>query len=211
MNDYIKRTVNTFSIFSIFGPILYFLVTIIYFKLPLSEEKPKDQKVQTTMKIIQWYDKEKILNLTNPTHSFSQDIPFIKNRTLISKNFSLDEIYPSIPYGNIGLDAKIPTEKEIRESVSNQIAELVIMKDVFITHEGVFIYNNTLYPLDCDCHFSFCKESLKLNYPSRYRYIEVDNLIAITHEYGYFFAHWMMDFMPSFFLYHQKFYIIPKF
>ncbi|EAY03403.1 hypothetical protein TVAG_043490 [Trichomonas vaginalis G3] len=136
--------------------------------------------------------------------SYKKDIyPNNISRTLVTKEVILPNIYVTKTIGDVGKDAVIPSANAIQEYAKSGNAFLVQMKNVFVNNEGIVYANNVFYPGDCACHWRGCIDFEGKHFQKEFEYTTVDKAICITHEYGWFFAHWLIDFMP-------KFAIIPE-
>jgi len=158
------------------------------------------QEARSDFKCLQWRLGEKTYIRNTSKYITGINLPNIVQKVPITVKYDVGSIYPIRSYGELGNDAIIPSISEIKGNISNFEAFYMELKDVFVNHEGLFLYNDTFYPIDCDCHYTFClrNHNSEEAFPSKFNYVQIDDLVVITHEYGYFFAHFMMDFFPNF-------------
>jgi len=141
------------------------------------------------------YVHEKKLSKTYLNESIN--IPNIVSRIAIKNNFRVPSFTEAKKVGDIGSDSIIPSYSTVKNASESEKIEIVELKDVFVTKETIFIQDGVYYPFDCRCHWRVCSNSHK-GLPTSYDYVIHDRVISISHEYSYFYAHWIMDMMPSF-------------
>lgn len=140
---------------------------------------------------------DNIVQINKSNASFIENkMPNVVFRSLVTKPFTLDIVQPFQVVGELGNDAVIPTETEIKQFALSAKAFLTHMRNVFVTNEGIVISDNTFYPDQCDCHWRVCNDFRAKNFPQSFSYTAVESAVAVMHEYGWFFAHWMCDFLP---------------
>ncbi|EAY08871.1 hypothetical protein TVAG_051060 [Trichomonas vaginalis G3] len=137
-------------------------------------------------------------NLINPKEPklVENKFPNVVFQKIISTPIDIPVIHPFQTFGDLGSDAVIPTENEIRDFAKGSTQSLVQMKNVFVTNEGIMYSNNVFYPDQCDCHWRVCKDFKENIYPNLKVSERIPKAVVIMHEYGWFYAHWLCDFLP---------------
>lgn len=146
--------------------------------------------------------KYKIVSI--PEYSFKLKNPYIKvtynfpvSKVIdLSKSVELENVPKFLVYGDLGNDAKLPSEYDIRNFARNLTIELVLLENVFITNEGIVIKDNVYYYGNPECHYSV---NLHRRVPNELTVEYFSDTLMITHEYGWFYAHWVIDFLPILF------------
>lgn len=188
--------------FPLIGPLIISILVAVSMKTYDVSKPAKDQTIDFKEKWDVIKATSNVVTITNA--SFVENkYPNVVSRKLVTKPYNLPVIYDFKYTGNIGKDAVIPKETEIRNYSMSAEAYLVKMKKVYVTNEGIVFANDVFYTDDCACHWRVCNSFRGKFFPKQYSYTSVEQAICITHEYGWFFAHWLIDFMP-------KFSVIPK-
>jgi capsular polysaccharide biosynthesis protein len=161
-------------------------------------ESNASQILTFTDSISHWMMFKDAIIIKEPT--FVKDFYPNVSRKVVSEPWKLDRVYPVIVLGQLGNDSVIPTEQEVKDSALNSVVEFITMEDVYVNNEGIVIKDNVFYPGDCDCHWQQCMNFDYGVFRKYWKFDEYDECICITHEYGWFFAHLIIDFLPRFFL-----------
>jgi len=195
ISDTKKRVVYTDRIIWFLGVCCLFFVIMMKYR-PISN---------TESIFVRSHEKSYFVNEKTRIFDFegadtSINLPNIVKKTRINTTYKLDNLYDFERIGDIGNDAQIPDLKEINNKISEQYIEIVEMENIFFDNDGIFYIDEHLYSTDCECHYRYCEEKNKYG-PDKlqgYSYVEYDHVLAITHEYSFYYAHFLIDFLPSF-------------
>lgn len=163
-----------------------------------SQDVNYSQIFNFTERFTHWAVGDGVLVLENP--KLAEDFYPNVSRVVVTKPYKIDKVYPIMSVGDLGKDAVIPTEEQVKDAALNSVCEFITMKDVFFNNEGIVIQNETYYPGDCACHWQQCNNYHANNFKKVWPYSSYKECICVTHEYGWFFAHLIVDFFPRFFV-----------